>query len=137
VSTYSEFSAEDLDRSLKLVHDHYPHIAERMREANGLLPTPYYHVNAWENGGSIYVELLYGDPTTQDGLQVLSFALPQIECTLLGFIHGFNIGASSTPTPQMLWKKFIEHLNEVDVEDAKNFIGSIERYRRLYLEANQ
>jgi len=135
MSSYREFSQEDLERSFKLVNEAYPHIVKLVREANQLLPTPYYHLNAWKNGESVYVELLYGDPTTSDSLQVLNLSLSQIEATLVGFIHGFNIGNQSS---SIYWQNFIERLKEVDgVLEPTNFIGAITRYRKVFMDANK
>lgn len=35
------------------------------------------------------------------------------------------------------WDKFINLLNEVDDMETKNFLGGIERYKRIFLEANK
>jgi hypothetical protein len=49
-------------------------------------------------------------------------------------------------SPEEAWERFIEHLNEVEPlgkrdDDApvphKSFIGSIEKYRRIFMDAQQ
>lgn len=43
-------------------------------------------------------------------------------------------------TPEALWKRFIDHLNETQPLRAgpehKNFLGSVESYRKVFMEAN-
>ena len=43
-------------------------------------------------------------------------------------------------TPEALWARFIEHLNETQPlrsgTEHKNFLGSVESYRKVFIEAN-
>ncbi len=46
-------------------------------------------------------------------------------------------GAWKWPTdPEVMWQRFIDHLHKESGFENKNFIGSIEYYKKRFMEAN-
>ena len=83
-------------------------------------------------GRSIAIALLLEvNNFVEEAHQSLALLTPDVE------VQQIKLGA----TPEEMWEKFIARLNEVQplgkLGTHQAFLGSIEKYKRIYLEANK
>ena len=142
---FSYYSEQELERSFDLVSLHNPLLAQLLIEVNSKIGTgPRYYVWAREqfkkkrfwsklefNG--LRIDLLYGDITHSLEMQICNFGCN--ETALMGFLNGYSRARQDEPQPS--WDRFIKLLNKKDKIDATNFIGSVARYKDIFLEANK
>ena len=143
---FSFYKQAELDQSLDLVRQYRPFLAELIVEANGHITSgPRYAVFArakykkkwpWSKSeiNDLFIELLWGE-VERGEMQVLNFDVSSYESCLLGFLNG--VYAMQQQLPETAWSKFMASLNEIDDLETKSFLGSVERYRKIYLNANK
>ena len=142
---FSFYNKNALEDGFRLIEEHRPMLAHLINEANTLIESgPKYHVSVrsrykkkwpWSKNefDGLDIELLWGDTETCSEMQILNFNVDSFESCIMGFIHGAGMYAP----PSVAWDKFITRLNEVDDMESKNFLGSIDRYKKIFLNANQ
>lgn len=129
-----------------------PELVELIDEVNDILcsskdglDSPQYAVNAveyeykkwpWSKPiAKTKIQLLFG--VIREGsneMQVLH--LPHSpEALLYGFLNCHRTQKEYV-SPEVMWDRFIRKLNCVDLLTTKSFLGSTERYRKIFLDAN-
>lgn len=143
---YSYFSIEELKHAFELIAQHRPLLAELIEAVNYEFEgNNIFAVSAREKYTSkwfktkfdgLHVDLLYGDP---DIMEMQYVEVPCFESYLKGILDGMDISNAQyiePPAPSSMWRKFIDLLDIKDDLQTKSFLGSTDRYKKVFMEAN-